>query len=279
VQAIVNATASLAENKTGALIVVQGRDPLERHLEGGIKLGGALTEPLLRSLFDTSSPSHDGASIISSDTITKFSCYLPLSKDLDKLRKMGTRHAAALGLVELTDALCIVVSEQHGSISVARNAHVRQLKNADELTGILKQFYSETHPTRDSTIWKDFFKKNYKEKAVAITATIILWFFLVHESKLEYRTYAVPVSYDSVAPHLEVGRVSPPEVEVTFSGPRRSFYFVNANRIKVDVKLFDAEKGIVRKTITRSNIICPDGLSVENIQPSSVTFQIGQSSH
>ncbi|MBI4428635.1 MAG: DNA integrity scanning protein DisA nucleotide-binding domain protein [Ignavibacteriales bacterium] len=275
VDAIVNAVGELAMSKSGALFVLRGKDPLIRHLAGGIDLGGELSEPLLTSIFNSESPTHDGAVIISGETVTMFSAYLPLSKNTEKLWKLGTRHAAALGLAELTDALCIVISEQRGTISVAHNGDIRKLRDTGELKDLLQQFYRETDPANVTSIWKDFFKRNYREKAIAGVVTILLWFFFVHESKVEFKTFLVPVKYDNVASEFIVQRVDPTEIEVTFSAPKRSFYFLNSNNLRVDVPLFDIHQGVVRKTITRSNIVCPEALSVENIQPTTVTFRIG----
>lgn len=278
VEAIVNTVSDLAATKSGALIVLRGKDPLIRHLAGGIDLRGELSEPLLTSIFSSNSPTHDGAVIVAGQTVTMFSAYLPLSKNAEKLWKLGTRHAAALGLAELTDALCIVVSEQRGTISVARSGDIRKLRDAGELREILQQFYREIDPANVSSIWKDFFKRNYREKAVAGIVTVLLWFFFVHESKVEFKTFLLPVSYDNVAPEFVVQKIDPAEVEVTFSAPRRSFYFLNTKNLRVDVPLFDIHQGRVRKAITRSNILCPEALAVESIQPSTITFHVDAAS-
>src|SRR5438874_1549479 len=112
---LVRTLADLAKEHVGALVVIRGNDPLERHITGGIPLDGKLSGPLLKSIFDPHSPGHDGAVMIEQDHITRFAAHLPLSKDLRQLANVGTRHSAALGLAELADALCLVVSEERGT--------------------------------------------------------------------------------------------------------------------------------------------------------------------
>ena len=114
---------------------------------GGIELEGKISEPLLKSLFDPHSPGHDGAVIVGNERISRFAAHLPLSKDFKQLAHVGTRHSAALGLAELSDALCIAVSEERGTISVARDGRLRQVNNLQEL-GSLLQFLHENYPCR-----------------------------------------------------------------------------------------------------------------------------------
>ena len=192
--AIIQAVAEMAKEKIGALIVIRGKDPLDRFLEGGFELDGKISEPILISIFDPHSVGHDGAVVIEDGRIEKFSCHLPLSKNFEQLKNRGTRHAAALGLSELTDALCIVVSEEKGTISVARNGEIKQV-GLEQLILILENFYQEIAPKKNMSSWYEFFKRNYKEKAIAITMALALWFVLVHESRLVYKSYSIPVEY------------------------------------------------------------------------------------
>ncbi len=274
VDILVNAVHSLANDRIGALIVIRGKDPIVRHLNGGVDLDGELSEQLLETLFTPGAPTHDGAVIIEGNKITEFSCYLPLSKNLRKLQKAGTRHAAALGLSEVTDAFCIVVSEEKGSISVARNGDITIMRDAEELRSKLEAFYQEITPPLESKPFQSFFKQNYREMVVAFVATLILWFFFVHESKIDYRTFALPVEFENLPPSLVVKRVEPSQIEVTFSGPRRMFLFLNEKTMKVSLKIFDGKEGTYRRPITRSNIVFPEGLYVEHIQPQQVIVQL-----
>ena len=145
---IARTLADLAKSKTGALIVIRGKDPLERHITGGIPLDGKVSGPLLRSIFDTHSPGHDGAVLVEDGQITRFAAHLPLSKDLSQTANAGTRHSAALGLAELCDALCLVVSEERGQVSVARNSRLRLANNLQEIAAAIDDFLQRevSHP-------------------------------------------------------------------------------------------------------------------------------------
>lgn len=276
IDAIVNAVTSLVREHWGGLIAIRGKDPIVRHLDGGFDLDGKVSEPLLRSLLDPHTPGHDGALILRDDRVTAFSCHLPLSKSVGKLRYHGTRHAAALGLAELTDALCIVISEEEGTISVAQGGSIQQVRDSVELNELLEGFYRRIAPATELNPWKEFFKRNYREKAAAVVITFVLWFFFVHESRVNYESFMVPLEYESIPSHVVMQESRPSEVEVTLSGPKRSFYFFNRSKIKATVKLFDAETGRNKIELTRSNFSIPDGFLLENIQPREVSVMISE---
>ncbi|MCI0706693.1 MAG: diadenylate cyclase [Ignavibacteriae bacterium] len=276
VEVIVNTVKQLVHDKTGALIVIRGKDPIERHLKNAVSVNGVLTEELVGSIFTPSSPGHDGAVVVEGDRVVSFACYLPLSGNLRKLQKAGTRHAAALGLAELTDALVLVVSEERGTISVAQHGNITALNDADALQHVLNLFYDELHPSSEKRLWRGFFTMSYRELAIALVATVSLWFFFVHEARVDYRTYMLPVTYEDAPAGMAVEEIDPQEIEVTFSGQRRSFWFVDNGQLKVTVKLLPNSRGIVRRTITRSEIVLPEGLTLENIQPNQVTLRLGR---
>lgn len=258
-----------ANKKIGALVVLPAKDNIESFLDGGTELNGKLSEELLDSLFDPHSHGHDGAVIIENNKISKFSCHLPLSQNFSQLQKRGTRHAAALGLSENTDALCIVVSEERGEISIARNGKLTKIQN-DEIKKYLEDYYTETNPNIIVNSWKDFFRKNYRDKAIAVAASILLWFVFVHESRLIYKSYNIPVTNIVVPSEMKISRIKPEEIKVILSGFKRDFFFYNPNNIKAVIKLPDAVVGDNLVTITRSDFIIPKNLVVERIHPTSM---------
>ena len=273
IDVLVNTITDLAKERIGALIILPGKTTIESSIEGGKTLNGKLSEPLLKSLLDPHSIGHDGAIIIDNGDVVKFSCHLPLSKNFAMLMNRGTRHAAALGLSEQCDALCLVVSEEKGTISVARNGELREI-GSEQLSLVLEKFYSEVNPIKKRRHWFTFFTKNYREKAIAIFMAVALWFVFVHESKLVYRTYNVPVKYTTLPSELKVEDIKPETVKVTFLGPRRAFYFFNEKEVELFLKIPEARKGIKTVNISESSLKFPKDISLENIEPRRVLVRI-----
>lgn len=273
IDVLVNTITDLAKERIGALIILPGKNTIESSIEGGKTLNGKLSEPLLKSLLDPHSIGHDGAIIIDNGNVVKFSCHLPLSKNFAMLMNRGTRHAAGLGLSEQCDALCLVVSEEKGTISVARNGELREI-GSEQLSLVLEKFYSEVNPIKKRRHWFTFFTKNYREKAIAIFMAVALWFVFVHESKLVYRTYNVPVKYTTLPSELKVEDIKPETVKVTFLGPRRAFYFFNEKEIELFLKIPEARKGIKTVNISESSLKFPKDISLENIEPRRVLVRI-----
>lgn len=129
-QELTRAAMHLAERRIGALIVLERETGLRDIADTGTRLDAAVTSELLESVFMPGSPLHDGAVIISRNRIVAAGCVLPLSENLRTVLNRGTRHRAALGMTETSDAVVIIVSEETGSISVAQNG--RLLSNFSE---------------------------------------------------------------------------------------------------------------------------------------------------
>lgn len=118
VDELVTSADMLAKRKIGALIVLEREVDVENYLEVGTEIDAKVSSEIITSIFLPYSPIHDGAVIIQKGKLTKAGCFLPLSRNPDLSKTLGTRHRAAIGLTELVDAVVIVVSEETGSISV-----------------------------------------------------------------------------------------------------------------------------------------------------------------
>jgi len=272
---LVRTVSDLAKEHVGALIVIRGSDPLERHITGGIPIDGKLSGPLLKSIFDPHSPGHDGAVLVEQDCITRFAAHLPLSKNLMELSNVGTRHSAALGLAELTDALCIVVSEERGTISVARDGTLREVENLQQLGAAIDSFLRTKFPsTQQSNISLQFFRENWIAKAISLSLAIGFWYIFVPGSKTVQVSYRIPVSVENLPADLRVEEIEPPVVNATFSGPRRAFYLFDARKIRVAIDVSMAELGRRTFNISEQNIRYPKELTLQELNPSTLKLSV-----
>jgi len=143
---LVRVAESLAAKRIGALIVVERGAGLGNYTELGVRMQAVVSAELLGSIFQPGSPLHDGAAIVQGDRISAAGCFLPLSRDLQLARTLGTRHRAALGLSEETDAVVVVVSEETGAVSIAVDGQIergldpeRFQARLSELLGVRRQ--------------------------------------------------------------------------------------------------------------------------------------------
>lgn len=137
VMAIVYACMAMSKSKIGALIVLQRKVPLTNYEKTGEMINADVSSLLIQNIFFKNSPLHDGAMIIAHDRIMAAGCILPVSHDMDVPKELGLRHRAALGISQATDALCIVVSEETGNISVTSEGKFQLKVSAPELEKIL----------------------------------------------------------------------------------------------------------------------------------------------
>ena len=133
IEEIVVAAAQLAAQRVGALVVLERAIGLRSHIESGIRLDAALTYDLLISIFQSTSPLHDGAVVIKEDRVAAAACFLPLTVNPRLGRELGTRHRAAIGVSEESDAIAVVVSEETGQISLALGGRIERGLRPDEL--------------------------------------------------------------------------------------------------------------------------------------------------
>ncbi len=138
---IAQACQRMADRKHGALIVLERATGLESYADTGVKIDAVITSELLQNVFFRNSPLHDGAVIIRDYRVLAAACILPLTSSYMSDRRLGLRHRAAIGITEATDAIAIVVSEEHGTISIAHNGRIIRRLDAVRLETILRAFY------------------------------------------------------------------------------------------------------------------------------------------
>ncbi len=273
--ALARTAVDLSRERVGALIVIEGNDPTDRHIEGGSLLNGIPSEPLLRSIFDPHSPGHDGAVIIRSGKIVRFASHLPLSKDPKRIASFGTRHAAALGLAERCDAICIVVSEERGTISIGRDGDLYVLDDPSKLEPAIEEFLKEKFPIRQKKFIVRMLTVNQREKIAAILLAAGLWAVFAQGQGVMQRDYMVPIEYGNLPLQLVVDRATPKRLSVTLSGDERAFRLLNQDSIKATIDLEGAKPGRQMVEIQKTDIAhIPRGITVESVHPQAVDLTL-----
>ena len=269
---ITQTVADFARKRIGALIVIQGNDPLGRHLSGGTELNGVLSEPLLESIFDPHSLGHDGAAVIDGNTVVRFGCHLPLSQNIGPFGISGLRHTAALGLSERSDAICIVVSEERGTISIARREQIKEVASASALKGELESFYrSKTPLTKPGTV-SLWLKENTKEKVIAISLACVLWIIFGYQKESIYKDFSVPVEYLNVPSEWFIEEPKIRDAKIMLAGTSQAFQLLNTDALKVSLNLSQIQEGKQDIILTKEMINTPSNISVVGIKPSRITI-------
>lgn len=275
IEAVLRAIQRFASAKIGALIVFPGLEPIEPHIEGGVYLGGRVSEQILSSIFDSSSPGHDGAVIIEGDKIKRFAAHLPLAEKIDAVRKFGTRHRAALGISEVTDSLCVVVSEERGTISLARNRKIEVVSDMEILEKKLRSFFEKMAPVKKVEPIK-LLKKNIAPAAISLGVALVFWgIFAVQEVKVQ-RNFIAPVEFRNLPAGYVAEDLSSQEVILTLAGDERSFNLLDPKTLKISFDASEIKLGWHKLLVNKNSIKSPANLSIIKIDPPDISFRMNK---
>jgi len=275
---IIKAVDYLAKNKIGALIVLTGQEPLDHLITGGFILDGKISSPLLLSIFDPSSPGHDGAMIIEGSRIKKFGAHLPLAEKFAHFENLGTRHRAALGLAERSDALTIIISEERGTISLTQEGKLRTLIDIKELPQEIATFLKEKFFGQEQKPWYAAFNRNIKEKISAALISSTLWFIFVIQlgGGTVSRQFEVPIEFRFLPKEYIIEQLNPKTVTLTLSGRTQNFNLLNQDSLKVLINLTEVNNVSQKISINKNLIAAPPALTIIDFAPKTVQFKLGR---
>ncbi len=270
-ESILKAVKIFSDRKIGALIILPREQGLEQIVEGGYSLDGRISLPLLLSIFDTSSPGHDGAVLVEGGRIKRFGLHLPLADKFD--RQLGTRHRAALGLAERTDAMVIVVSEERGVVRVAMDGKLITLSAPEELEEVIlgKMSVDDSDDAFDY-----FFLRNFWWKLSAVVLALGLWFVLVFQTGTIRRDFTVPVAFRFVPNGLVVGNLNTDKVTITVSGTKSDLMSFDPVSLSLNLDVSGASIGPAQMAVTDKEVSLPSYLKVESIQPANIRFTLNE---
>lgn len=268
-----------ASKRTGALIVFERSDMVFDLITKGTAMGTDPVPEILTSIFMKESPLHDGASLISKGKLLKASCFLPLTIQENLPRAWGTRHRAALGLTEQSDACALIVSEERGQVSFAMGSEIERIPNADYLEKVLSKHVllskGENRVSVRGKI-KSWFTVRFPVKATVFSIVFILWLAFAGQQNFE-KQFDVALELNHVPADLKVVEANgPPTVKVICRGLRKDVTLLTGETIRASLNLFAARTGTHPYPVNIGNIILPnDRIRVVNVIPAGVelTFQ------
>lgn len=154
IEDISKAAAYLSNKKIGALVAIERETGLKTYIESGVPIDGKVTTELIISIFSSKAPLHDGALILQHGRIVAAGCLLPLTQETNISKSLGTRHRAAIGLSEETDAVCVVVSEETGAISVSMSGRLMHNLSEEHLVKLLKEVFYDNSRSKGKRFFK-----------------------------------------------------------------------------------------------------------------------------
>jgi diadenylate cyclase len=268
---IVQSVYEMSMRKCGALIVIPGKDDVEEVVQSGISWRGDISKEMILSIFWPDNPVHDGAAIIQGDQIFQVAAILPLSRRDDLPTYYGTRHRAALGLSEATDALILVVSEERGDVVVAKDGRLKVIRQRRKLEQILQE-----HKGVVSKKGRELIKEKLMIAAAALFSVIFItgvW-FSVSKGGDTLVTFQSPVVYMNRDPAIEIVKTSVNTVSLELEGSGALIKSIKPDQVQVKLDMSKSKVGPNSFTITRESISLPPGIVLKAVEPSVVEVDL-----
>ena len=272
---IIDSLIKLAAQRRGAIVVFPGKEPIQEWLSGGFKLDARPSIPLIMSIFDPNSPGHDGALIIEKGKFTRFGVRLPVSQSSKLPDEFGTRHHAAMGLSEKSDALVIAVSEERGKISIFDQGKFQQLNDPEKLAKTITSHWKHTssYPfelPEGKKRWLVF-----SQMFVSLCLAVFFWAALIiAQGEMLEKVVTVPVEYTASPADLILVGDKQKEVRLHLAGSKSDLDSINPAGLNVKIDLSKAVPGRQIFLISGENLRLPKNVNLLDMVPSSMELTL-----
>lgn len=270
---LTEAAFQMAKNGVGGLIVLQRENDLDEFIHGQTLLDAEMNEDILLSIFNPHSPLHDGAVILKGNRIQYATALLPVSRSQTLPKEWGTRHRAGLGITEVSDAECIIISEERREVLLAFVGNIEKKEKEEDLTRGLSTFslVSEERVKGKIRVKKIF--DHLPMKVSLFLLVCILWVFLIGIRQGE-TTFNLPIEYYSIPQNLKISGEPPSEIQVRLKGSQRLLSSIKPNQVRVQINLSKCRSGINQVPCSEENINIPSGIIVTHFYPKNIRIQL-----
>jgi len=266
---IIAAAFQMADKKIGGLIVLQKGDDLSELIREKTPVDAELGEDILISIFNSQSPLHDGAVIVQGGRIRHAAALLPLSKSTSIPKEWGTRHRAGVGITEISDAECIIISEERGEVLLACKGNLEKKEGREDLKKSLADLTPEGDTKDRERAWPKRIFEDLPRKGSFFVLVCLLWVFVIGIRQGEVG-FNIPIEYYSVPQNLTIAGEPPKEVNVRLKGSERLLSSLKPDQIRMRVDLSAAHQGNNQISLSETNINTGPGISVTKLYPRNI---------
>ncbi len=275
-QSIADTVFRLAHKKTGALIVFRRRNRLYDHIQEGVDIDALVSPQMIESVFNHDAPVHDGAMVIDGNRIKKVGTYLPLTEREHLPQKFGTRHRAALGIAERSDAVVVVVSEERQEVSIAIGQEITRVLSANALARKLKMILQNGGYEGKSNIYRlQQIGRELVGLGVSFMIVTAFWYTLAGKQQ-SLISLTAPIEFRNLPAEYDMIKASSDKIDVQISGNRRLINTLRGEQISAFVNLANAQSGRNKILLSKENLHLPPGLEVVKVTPSTIFVSFEQ---
>jgi diadenylate cyclase len=270
---LTDAAFQMARNGIGGLIVLQRENDLDEFIQGQTLLDAEINEGIFLSIFNPHSPLHDGAVILQGNRIRYATALLPVSRSQTLPKEWGTRHRAGLGITEVSDAECIIVSEERRKVLWASGGDIEKKEKEEDL----KRSLSTSSPGSEERVkGKIRVKKIFDHLPMKVSLFLmvcILWVFLIGIRQGE-TTFNIPIEYYSLPQDLKIAGDPPTEIQVRLKGSQRLLSSTKVKQVRLQIDLSQCHSGINQVPFSGVDINVPSGIIVTHIYPQMIRIRL-----
>lgn len=257
---------SLAASRTGALIVFERQEKIDDQLLHGVQLDSLVSGQLIASIFEEGLPLHDGAVIIRNGRITEASCHLPLSSSGDIPQHLGTRHRAAVGMAERSDAIVVVVSEERGVVSLVSGGELVEVLTPEMLVSMLKEKLEVFAPKVAGFSVRQRLFNNFIPKLVTLLIVLATW-LVINAREAGLQTVRAPVKFHGLPANLVLKADAPEDVEVQLKVLSTLLGKTGKLEVAADLDLSGIREGVNNISLDSRTFQLPLGVSIVRVTP------------
>jgi uncharacterized protein (TIGR00159 family) len=270
---LVKAVFSLADSHTGAIIVFQRMEPIDEYLSNGIPVESSISGELIGCIFKDGSPLHDGALVVRNGRIAQASCHLPLSTNSEIPQQYGTRHRAALGLSERSDAAVVIVSEERGEVSLALSGKLERMETTQQLsTRLTALLFSPAPEAAHLSLARRVFR-NFWPKLGTFVLVFVCW-LVITARQGEITTIVAPVQFRNLPESLLLGKSSLDSVELQLKTISSLIPLPKEGDVVAEINLSTMREGTNQVVFRKEDFNLPSGVVITRIKPAAMRVTV-----